>query len=430
VLWVTHRVELLRQGFLTVANQVNKDDMSIFAVMEPRWLDGFSLPLDELERDANKARVVFTTTHSIEQLRHDNWTLVVIDEAHNYHTESVRARTLTKAMQRAQQGVRLGLTGTPRESEPRFTKLWDVEHTFDGRGVVEGGVTGEWLAQEGYRARPDPSSTSWATGFVFTVNTSTPSRRDFEIESNVGAFNNHKVNTAVKQAYERFRTESRRTLLFAVTIDHAEECARRIGNAAKTIHSGLTFSQQNDALNWFREETNESRVLCSVLMLTEGVDLPKVDTLFLVRPTFSPILHDQMLGRGYRGSRFGGTETCRFVDFTYSFVDAGGAPVSGQVIIDSVGSVVEDEEEESEAHYADKVEKRILKSLNHAGYRLRDQLEKLETEGLLDLNRLRRKYGIAESTFASYLSRNENVPDKFFDFVKEELTALGLYAGR
>ena len=65
-------------------------------------------------------------------------------------------------------------------------------------------------------------------------------------------------------------------------------------------------------------------MLVSVLMLAEGIDLPKTDCLFMVRPTFSPELYQQMIGRGFRGPEADGTEDCAIVDFTSQFVDRNG----------------------------------------------------------------------------------------------------------
>ncbi len=50
-------------------------------------------------------------------------------------------------------------------------------------------------------------------------------------------------------------------------------------------------------------------------MLTEGVDIPAVQTIFLARPTASEILLRQMIGRGLRGTKMGGTSTAYLVSF-------------------------------------------------------------------------------------------------------------------
>lgn len=61
------------------------------------------------------------------------------------------------------------------------------------------------------------------------------------------------------------------------------------------------------------------QVLLNVEVLTTGFDIPHVDTLMLCRPTFSGILYEQMVGRGLRGPRVGGTERCLIIDFTENF---------------------------------------------------------------------------------------------------------------
>src|SRR6185437_10220310 len=56
-------------------------------------------------------------------------------------------------------------------------------------------------------------------------------------------------------------------------------------------------------------------VLINVRMLTEGTDVPEVQTVFLTRQTTSRILLTQMVGRGLRGKEFGGTEKTYIVSF-------------------------------------------------------------------------------------------------------------------
>lgn len=65
----------------------------------------------------------------------------------------------------------------------------------------------------------------------------------------------------------------------------------------------------------FRE--GELDVLINVRMLTEGTDVPDVQTVFLTRQTTSRILLTQMVGRALRGSKFGGTDDA----FIVSFID-------------------------------------------------------------------------------------------------------------
>ncbi|KXB57709.1 hypothetical protein HMPREF1866_01326, partial [Lachnoanaerobaculum saburreum] len=52
-----------------------------------------------------------------------------------------------------------------------------------------------------------------------------------------------------------------------------------------------------------------------IIVITEGVDLPKTKTVFLARPTVSSILMTQMVGRALRGTAAGGTSSAYIVSF-------------------------------------------------------------------------------------------------------------------
>jgi len=55
--------------------------------------------------------------------------------------------------------------------------------------------------------------------------------------------------------------------------------------------------------------------ICNYGVLTTGFDAPKTSCIVLCRPTTSEILYEQIIGRGLRGVRFGGTEYCKIIDF-------------------------------------------------------------------------------------------------------------------
>ena len=55
------------------------------------------------------------------------------------------------------------------------------------------------------------------------------------------------------------------------------------------------------------------RVLCNHSVLTTGFDAPKTDMVLIARQVFSPVRYMQMIGRGLRGEKNGGTPRCRLV---------------------------------------------------------------------------------------------------------------------
>ena len=49
-------------------------------------------------------------------------------------------------------------------------------------------------------------------------------------------------------------------------------------------------------------------------VLSTGFDAPNTNTVMIVRPTASPIMYSQMLGRGLRGPEVNGNEECWLID--------------------------------------------------------------------------------------------------------------------
>ncbi|MCR5636138.1 MAG: DEAD/DEAH box helicase [Clostridiales bacterium] len=110
-----------------------------------------------------------------------------------------------------------------------------------------------------------------------------------------------------------------KTLIFALNIIHCrllcEELKKR-GVKCDCIYSGK--SDNSYIIEQFKKgKTEDERidVLVNVNIMTEGSDVPSIETVFLTRPTQSEGLLMQMIGRGMRGVQAGGTEKVNLVDF-------------------------------------------------------------------------------------------------------------------
>ncbi|MGW1064401.1 DEAD/DEAH box helicase [Streptomyces aureus] len=105
------------------------------------------------------------------------------------------------------------------------------------------------------------------------------------------------------------------TLFFGCTVEHAIAMAvllRRAGRASEVVTSDTRSATRRALIEQFRDK--HLSVLCNYGVLTTGFDAPAVRALVVGRPTTSPVLYEQMIGRGMRGRRFGGTESCLVVD--------------------------------------------------------------------------------------------------------------------
>jgi superfamily II DNA/RNA helicase len=107
-----------------------------------------------------------------------------------------------------------------------------------------------------------------------------------------------------------------RTLMFASRVEQALAISRRLRQErVPTVVITGEDSPLDRRLALKSFEDGKAHVLVNVLVAAEGTDLPSVESVFLVRPTRSQVLFQQMIGRGMRGPRVGGTEYCRIVSF-------------------------------------------------------------------------------------------------------------------
>lgn len=135
-------------------------------------------------------------------------------------------------------------------------------------------------------------------------------------------------NKLIVETYQANQEKYGQTILFAVSVEHAIQLTaqfRKAGVAAdyvvssiKDMITGVTLSREENEKKINAYRVGDLQVLINVNILTEGVDLPKTQTVFLTRPTVSTILMTQMIGRALRGTAAGGTANAYIV----SFIDA------------------------------------------------------------------------------------------------------------
>jgi DNA repair protein RadD len=106
------------------------------------------------------------------------------------------------------------------------------------------------------------------------------------------------------------------TLVYACTVEHAYFLSVILKSRERTsaaVSSETPSTLRRAMIDDFREKRIE--FLCNYGVLTTGFDAPKVDCIVLCRPTTSEVLYEQIIGRGLRGPKFGGTEECKIIDF-------------------------------------------------------------------------------------------------------------------
>jgi hypothetical protein len=201
----------------------------------------------------------------------------------------------------------LGLTATPERSDGLPILDW-----FDGRIAAELRL---WDAVDQHRLVPfayfgvhdglDLRDIPWRRGRGY----------DVDSLSNLFTSNDAWARLVIKEVARRVDDLKRmRALGFCVTVGHARFMARVFrdaGISATAIWSDTPYDERRQALRDLAER--RVNVVFSVDLFNEGVDVPAVDTLLMLRPTDSPTLFLQQLGRGLR--RHPSKAICTVLDF-------------------------------------------------------------------------------------------------------------------
>ncbi|WP_275291673.1 DEAD/DEAH box helicase [Amycolatopsis sp. La24] len=104
-------------------------------------------------------------------------------------------------------------------------------------------------------------------------------------------------------------------LVFATSVAHAKLMAARLtgkGVAARAIDSAMSMAERRRIVEEYRQR--RIRVITNYGVLAQGFDAPATRVVVVARPTYSPNVYTQMIGRGLRGPKNGGEETCLILD--------------------------------------------------------------------------------------------------------------------
>lgn len=113
-------------------------------------------------------------------------------------------------------------------------------------------------------------------------------------------------------------------LVFAASVDHARLLAAMLsiaGISARSITGDMEVGARRHYIDEFKHA--RLRVLTNYGVLTTGFDAPAVRAIYLARPVFSPVLYQQMIGRGMRGPENGGKERCLLVNIADNVLQYG-----------------------------------------------------------------------------------------------------------
>ncbi|MEU5876354.1 DUF3427 domain-containing protein [Spirillospora sp. NPDC047279] len=276
LLFVAHRKEILTQSlstFRTVLKDGSFGELLVDGIRPRDW------------------KHVFASVQSLSQLPNleaDRFSMIVVDEFHH-----AAAASYAKLLNRVTPTVLLGLTATPERTDGE-----DILHWFGGKPDVELRL---WEALErgllvpfhyfGLHDDVNLTQIRWRRGAY-----------DSEQLTSLYTGLHNRVDMIVRALLEKLGDVSAmKAVGFCVSIEHAEFMADRFnhkGIPARAVTSAMAMEGREAALRDLRD--GSIKVVFTVDLFNEGVDVPDIDTVLFLRPTESATVFLQQLGRGLR----------------------------------------------------------------------------------------------------------------------------------
>lgn len=343
ILWIAHRHELLEQALETFKKNAYTNILKNKKSFNYRIISGLSSHDKPVNIKATDDIIIGSKDSLNSGLEYllRNWIkdnndelFLVIDEAH--HATAKTYRKLINSLKNNVKEFRmLGLTATPFRTVENESGLLekvfpdDIIYKVDLRTLISRGILSEPIFKE-IKTNID------LTKDLSDKDLEKISKFDFNIdilgkETAKTIAENKTRNNRIVDHFLNNEKEYQQTLIFALNVDNAialNTLFRDKGIASDYVVSsirdaitGVTISakQNKDKIERFRK--GDLKVLINVNILTEGTDLPRVQTVFLTRPTISPVLMTQMIGRGLRGEKAGGTKYAYIVSFIDDWKD-------------------------------------------------------------------------------------------------------------
>lgn len=277
LLFVAHRKEILVQALRTyreVLGDGSFGELFVDGERPRQWKHVFA-SVQSLDKDTQAS---------------DRWDVLVIDEFHHAEASSYR-----RLLSRFEAREVLGLTATPERADGV-----DVREFFDGRTAYELRL---WDALEqdllcpfhyyGISDNTDLRDVEWSAGQY------SPGAL-----SSLYTGNDARTLLILKALKEKILDPRRmRGLGFCVSVEHAKNMAEAF--TARGIKSAVIVgTTASDTRRSLVEQLKSGELQCifTVDVFNEGVDIPSVDVVLMLRPTASSTIFMQQLGRGLRRS--------------------------------------------------------------------------------------------------------------------------------
>lgn len=280
LLYVAHRREILKQALVRYRAVLRRSDFGDLLVdgNHPRSWDHVFASVQSL-----------TANNRYLSLPADHFDIIVMDEIHHAAADS-----WSHLLEHFVPQELIGLTATPERADGESILGW-----FGGRAASELRL---WEALEQQILVPfhyfasgseelDFSRARWSGGRYVSVDL-----------DRVVTGNDAIMGWVLREIGDKvLDPRTMKALVFCVSVEHAEFVARSMSNNGikSVVVHGDTPKVERDAARRALSD-GQIQAITTVDVFNEGVDIPEVDTVIMLRPTESAVVFQQQLGRGLR----------------------------------------------------------------------------------------------------------------------------------
>ena len=320
IIWLTHRHMLINQAAKTIYD--NSPVIKLFDPGAKRFklacISGEHQSVRAMEKDDSV--IIISVQSACRGLDHIDRVLgekvmIVIDEAHHSVAKSYR-KTVDHIRSLRPDAKLLGLTATPVRSDSAESAY--LMKMYGGNIVYS--ISMSTLITTGILSEPHFERVD--TGENYEVTMSLDEKKYIKRWGELSETLVERIarsssrNRLIVEQYLNNRERYGKTLIFALNGYHAYTLClefKKHGVKCEYIYAHNNPEFNSKMIRDFA--VGRLDVLININILTEGSDVPDIETVFLTRPTSSDVLLMQMIGRAMRGRNAGGTEKANIVDF-------------------------------------------------------------------------------------------------------------------
>ncbi|WP_055070003.1 DEAD/DEAH box helicase [Clostridium massiliamazoniense] len=275
MLFIVHREDILRKAMTDYAK-----------IMPEKTFGLFTGNIKESEKDYIFGTIQSISTH-YEEFKEDDFDYIVIDEAHHSASESYKA-----VIDYFKPKFLLGMTATPERTEG--TDIFSIFHN---------NVALEVRLNEALEKSLVVPFHYFGITDIDLVDYSGIDINDIGKVSKLLEINERVDFIIEKMNFYGFDGYKRKAVGFCASVEHAEYMAREFnkrGIKSTALTGSSSISKRQSEIAKLEDDKDDLEVIFTVDLFNEGIDIPSINLVLMLRPTQSSIIFIQQLGRGLR----------------------------------------------------------------------------------------------------------------------------------